>query len=104
MKGNMMSNREVYWNLSYEDKRYRIVADNISTARIERQLSGIGYAEAGCSPGKRGMIRLEVWSEDKDSSAVNKTVNLVRCYEAGADVSAEEVWPVLGEIDVEPIG
>lgn len=60
MKGNMMSNREVYWNLSYEDKRYRIVADNISTARIERQLSGIGYAEAGCSPGKRGMIRLEV--------------------------------------------
>lgn len=35
---------------------------------------------------------------------MNKTVNLVRCYEAGADVSAEEVWRVLGEIDVEPIG
>ena len=99
-----MSNREVYWNLTYEDEKYRIVADDPSTARIERQLSGIGYAEVECSRDKDGTIRLEVWAEDKDSPVVNKTVNLVRCYEADADVAAEEVRRVLEEIGVEPIG
>ena len=103
-----MSNREVYWNLTYEDKKYRIVAADPATARIERQLSGIGYAEVECSRDKDGTIRLEVWAEDKDSPVVNRTVdktlNLLRCYRADADVPDGEVRRVLEEIGVEPIG